>query len=188
MIGLAWTRSSPAFFWSHDPARLRDFWTMTDSSHHSRAGSQCDAIQYGPVASELSSRTSNFLMDQCSVIDAMSVRGPFSTLRGQTVGGGNVRILDAAPLISATAMVKVFGCRQAYENLHLPGHRRTTTPIPEAVVRRAVCWRLSAPVERSGRGHIQSTAEHSVLYLITSPRPRSRAARVVIYMADWDRL
>jgi hypothetical protein len=85
-------------------------------------------------------------------------------------------------------MVKVFGCRQAYENLHLPGHRRTTPPIPEAVVRRAVCWRLSAPVERSGRGHIQSTAEHSVLYLITSPRPRSRTARVVIYMADWDRL
>ena len=104
-------------------------------------------------------------MDQCSV-GRNVVRGPFSTLRGQTVGGGNVRILDAAPLISATAMVKVFGCRQAYENLHLPGHRRTTPPIPEAVVRRAVCWRLSAPVERSGRGHIQSTAEHSVLYLI----------------------
>jgi hypothetical protein len=46
------------------------------------------------------------------------------------------------------------------------GHRKTTPPIPEADVRRAVCWRLSAPVERSGRGYIQSTAEHSVLYLI----------------------
>ena len=32
-------------------------------------------------------------------------------------------------------------------------------------LRRAVCWRLSAPVERSGRGYIQSTSEHSVLYL-----------------------
>jgi hypothetical protein len=61
----------------------------------------------------------------------------------------------------------------------LPGHRRTTPPIPEADVRRAVCWRLSAPVERSGRGYIQSTAEHSVLYLIhfseaTEPRRPGR--------------